>query len=264
MYDFGDGRGEGRSHANILLADQDIASLALLTNAPYYYLLYTLWALELSPVLVSLVIDITTLAIPFALFRPLHAHSATAPVKSANQAVARDWQIDLLTAALAAVVYAMTFYLTYLLSDFSVFLVTHFDYIPSFERLHNSTLMTLLQSYMFNGIAAMLFMFRPAMAAVGAPKMTKKLKTRKFKPETASLMETIAYNLGMSEAGPSHRAEVLGKRALVLVAGTLANTFVRVFGTVAGTDVVGSLGYGGLWAAANLLVAVAYGFLGQE
>lgn len=171
-----------------------------------------------------------------------------------------------MTAALAAVVYAVTFYLTYLLGDFSVFLVAHFDYIPTFERMHSATVYTLLQLFTVNGIAAMLFMFRPTMAASGPPKtMTRRRSNpKKFKPETATLSETLAHNLGWAEAGLSHRAEVLTKRAGLLILGTLANTFMRVFGTVDGTDVVGSLGYGGLWAAANGLVAVAYGILGQE
>ena len=179
--------------------------------------------------------------------------------------MARDWQIDGLTASLAAVVYALTFYLTYMLSGFSVFLVTHFEYVPSLERLHNATLPTLVQSYAISGIAAMLFLFRPAMAAAGAPKITaKKRASKKFRADTATFTETLAHNLGLGETGLSHRAEVLGKRAAVLVLGTLANTFVRVYGTVHGTDPVGSLGYSGLWAASNFLVAVAYSFLGQE
>ena len=112
----------------------------------------------------------------------------------------------------------------------------------------------------------MVFLFRPSMAAAGPAKTVTRRRSgpKKFKAETATLAETVAYNLGWGEAGLSHRAEVLAKRAGVLIVGTLANTFVRVFGTVEGTDVVGSLGYAGLWAAANGLVAVAYGILGQE
>lgn len=246
--------------------DQDIASLTLLLNAPYYYLLYTLWSIELLPILTSLAVDITVFSLPFALLRPAHAHTSGTGPKTANQAVARDWQIDVLTAALAAVVYAVTFYLTFLVGGFSVFLVTHFDYIPTFERMHSYTVMTLLQIFAANGVAAMYFLFRPAMAAAGPPKTVtrRRSNSKRFKAETATLAETLAYNLGWGEAGPSHRAEVLAKRAGLLIIGTIANTFVRVFGTVDGTDIVGSMGYAALWAAANALVAVAFGILGQE
>lgn len=232
---------------------------------PYYYLLYTFWALELVPVLVSLSVDIVTVALPFALLRPVHAHTSATGNKTANQAIALDWQVSLLTAGLAACLYSTIWYFTYLFSDLSVFLITHFESIPTLERLHASTIPALLQLFAGNGVAAMLFMFRPAMAASGPPKTVTRRRSgsKKFKAETATLAETLTYNI-WGEAGPSHRGEVLAKRAGVLMLMTMVNTFIRVFGTVDGTDVVGSLGYAALWTSAQGIVAVGYSILGQE
>lgn len=87
---------------------------------------------------------------------------------------------------------------------------------------------------------------------------------KKFNAETATLAETFAYNLGYGETGFTRRAVVLVKRTAVVALCVFVNTVVRVFGTVDGTDIGGSMGYAGLWAVANVLVAVAYGLLSDE
>ena len=113
----------------------------------------------------------------------------------------------------------------------------------------------------------MFFLFRPTLAAAGKPSLietkAKGRRSKKFNAETATLGETFAHNLGL-EKQPSHRAQVLIKRSLVLILCTVANTFVRVFGTIEGTDIFGSLGYAGLWASAHAFVGVVYAWLGNE
>lgn len=248
-----------------LTIDEDLAALTLLTNQPYYYLLYSFWSVQIVPIIVSLSIDIAAIAIPFALLRPLtHLHSVHA--KTANQRLAQDWQIIFLTAALAASVYAVTFSLFYYF-DLGVFLISHFDDIPSLETAHESNLPKMVTLFAASGFGAMLFLFRPTLSAAGKPSLIenkgKGRKVKKFNAETATLRETIAHNLGMDKQ-LSHRAEVLVKRATVLVACTVANTFVRIFGTIQGTDIAGSLGYAGLWATAHTLVVIVYAWLGNE
>ncbi len=246
--------------------DEDLAALALLTNQPYYYLLYSFWSVELFPVIASLTIDIAAIAIPFALLRPLtHLHDLHV-AKSQNQRLAQDWQIILLTAGLAASVYAVTFSLFYYF-DLGIFLITHFNDIPSLDTAHESSLTKMIALFSGSGIGAMLFLFRPTLAAAGKPSLietkAKGRKPKKFNAETASLGETLAHNLGV-DTQLSHRAEVLLKRAAVLIAFTVANTFIRIFGTIEGTDIVGSLGYAGLWATAHGIVALTYAWLGNE
>ena len=167
---------------------------------------------------------------------------------------------------LAASVYAVTFSLLYYF-DLGVFLISHFDNIPSLDSAHEKNLPKMLALFAGSGIGAMLFLFRPTIAAAGKPTLietkVKGRKVKKFNAETATLGETIAHNLGI-DIHLSHRAEVLARRAAVLIACTLGNTFIRIFGTVEGSDVVGALGYAGLWATAHALVGVAYAWLGNE
>ncbi len=183
-----------------------------------------------------------------------------------------DWQIMGLTAGLGATVYAVAFYLSHH-ANLGVFLITHFDNMATMAP-HDSTVPQLLQLFAATGFAAMFFLFRPTIAAAGTlalrePKVaitprSIRAKPKKFNPETATLGETFAYNLGYGESGWSHRADVLGKRTAVLALATFANTAMRVFSTVEGTDIGGALGYAGLWAGANVLVGVAYGMLSND
>ena len=251
---------------NTFFLDEDIAALTLITNQPYYYLLYSFWSIQLLPVATSLIFDVAVITIPFALLRPqTRPHHPNLP-RTNNQALATDWQIMVLTAVLGATIYAVAFYLSYK-ANFTVFLIQHFNDLPTLIA-HDSTIPQLLQIFIATGVSSMLFLFRPTIAVSGRPGMTEQKsrprRAKKFNPETATLGETFAYNLGYGESGWSRRAEVLAKRTLLLAASTFANTFVRVFGAVEGTDIVGTLGYAGLWAGASVLVGVAYGFLSHE
>ena len=216
------------------------------------------------PVLISLSIDVATIAVPFALLRP---RAGAKSVRTNNQALATDWQVLASAAGLATAVYALAFYICSY-ANLGVFLITHFDYVPTMELAHDSTVFKLIQICFVGGVGATQFLFRPTIAASGLglkePRARSRRAAKKFHPETATLAETLAYNLGYGEAGWSHRAEVRAMRVAVLAACTLANTFVRVFGTVQGTDVVGSLFYAALWAGAHGAVGVAYGWLSVE
>lgn len=200
--------------------------------------------------------------------------------KTTNQSLSTDYQILFLTATLAATVYAVTFYLSYY-ANLGVFLITHFDNMTTMSA-HDSSIFELVQLFAFTGFAAMTFLFRPTIAAAGTPALREakshtrtssgrpgsaagsRRASKKFNPETATLGETFAYNLGYGETGFTHRAVVLAKRTSIVTGCVFANTVVRVFGTVEGTDLGGATGYAGLWAGANVLVAVAYGLLSNE
>lgn len=82
-------------------------------------------------------------------------------------------------------------------------------------------------------------------------------KDAPFDPATATLTQTIAYNLGISKEGLSPKTEVLIKRTAALALGSAINTFVRVFGTIEGAEVSGALGWAGLWATAVAIVGAA-------
>lgn len=173
-----------------------------------------------------------------------------------------------LFAAQAIAIYASVFYLIYTATSFSVFLITHFE-VASLAGAHQGSLLPLLAHFALNGIMAMIFLFKPGMAAPSRPSLTdstpaQSTRSKTFHPETATLGETLLHNLGFSGAQWSLRAEVLGKRIAILAACVWANTAIRSFATVEGTDVLGALGWGGVWTAANVLVGVAYLFLENE
>ena len=222
--------------------------------------------MEFLPIAISAVIDVVAVGLPFALFRPFSRLHDALTAKSANQRLSQDWQIMLLTTLLAASVYAATFSLLYYF-NLGVFLVTHFENILSLETAHENNLPRMVLLFLGSGFAAMYFLFRPTLAAAGKPTLVetraKGRKLRKFNAETATLGETFSHQFGI-DINLSHRAEVLLNRSLVLIGCTVANTFVRVYGTVDGTDLVGSLGYAGLWVGVNALIGVAYAWLGNE
>ena len=87
--------------------------MTLLVNQPYYYLLHAFWSIPLVSVAVSLFFDIAVVALPFAVLRPLYRRLEPNTARTTNQAIATDWQIMLLTALLAASVYAVTFFVSY-------------------------------------------------------------------------------------------------------------------------------------------------------
>ena len=95
-----------------------------------------------------------------------------------------------------------------------------------------------------------------ALDAIAAP--------TKFDSENANLAQTIAYNLGFGPDGSSARTQVLTKRTFVLVLSSFVNTFIRVFATIQGTEIVGALGWSALWAGAGLLTGIAYGWVAEE
>ncbi|KAK5165897.1 uncharacterized protein LTR77_008821 [Saxophila tyrrhenica] len=246
--------------------DEDIAALTLLTNQPFHHLLHSYYALPLAPLTFSLLTDILVTALPFALLAPLtRAHDPLTP-RTSNQALATDASILLLTSAMAASIFATTFYLSHHALDLGVFLISHFDNLASMSA-HDLSIAQLLPWFAVPGFAACAFLFRPTIAAAGTSVTPPRLSTRKpkrFNPATATLGETFAYNLGYGESGWSRRAEVLAKRTAVLSAGAFVNTAVRVFATVEGTDLGGAMGYAGMWAGACVVVAVGFGMMSHE
>src|ERR1700753_3467977 len=95
------------------IADEDLAALTMLTNQPFYYLLYTFWNIQLIPVLISLAIDVAIIAVSFAFLRSLTHQHDPRTIKTNNQALAADWQIMAACTGLATTVYALTFVLSY-------------------------------------------------------------------------------------------------------------------------------------------------------
>lgn len=144
-------------------------------------------------------------------------------------------------------------------------MVVHFDGLRSVEKAHNSALYVLVALFIPIGIATTHFVFAPAVGSPGNPGLTDpKLKKTAINPETATLGETIAWNLGCGPDGWTKRAEILFTRTVSLTACVFINTFVRVLVTIEGTETVGAIGWGSVWAVATALTGLAFAWVGNE
>ncbi|KAK4984469.1 hypothetical protein LTR28_002321, partial [Elasticomyces elasticus] len=122
-----------------------------------------------------------------------------------------------------------------------VYVVTHFEYVKSLESAHNAALVPILVQFLFTvGLAARKFLFQ---ASSGAAMSRADAAEKVFAPDTVSLLETLRYNAGMWRW--TKREDVLAKRTAVLTLWTFANTWVRVFGTLDGSDALGAAGWAG-------------------
>lgn len=211
-------------------------------------------------------IDIITVAIPFALLRSLDYARKGGDLRSDNQIVAQDRGVQYLTAAFGAAVYAIVVYGSFG-TWLPTYMIIHFDGLRSLDRAHNTGILLLLALFGPLGYAATQFIFVPAIGSAENPGITDHtLKPRiiPFNPQTATLGQTIAYNLGFSGAGLTPRGEILFKRTVILAASSFVSTFVRSYVTVEGTELFGALGWAAVWGSAAALVGVAYGWVGNE
>ncbi|KAK4552511.1 hypothetical protein LTR86_010355 [Recurvomyces mirabilis] len=242
---------------------RDLSALAILSNLPFYFLLTTFYGIDYSAAIISLTIDVATIGIPFALLRPLiRAH---APGSAPNQQVAQDRSVGVAVGLLGASIYAVVIYGS-LYTWLPVYLIVNFDGLRSLDKAHNASVPMLIGSFLPLGWATLQFLFTPVIGSKGNPGLTDPNiypEKAPFDPETATLIDTVAFNLGYSD-GFSKRAEVLVKRTAVLVACSAANTFTRVLLTVDGSEPVGAAGWASVWAVAALLTSVAYGYVANE
>lgn len=233
---------------------------------PHYFLLNTFYGVDYFAALIPLVIDVTTIAVPFALLRGItHARDKSSP-KTPNQVVAQDVGIQWLTGLFGAAIYTFVVYGSFY-TWLPAYMVVHFDGLKSVAKAHDSALLLLFALFGPVGYAATQFIFVPAVGSAGNPGITDpKLKPElaPFDPETASLGQTVAYNLGLKQSGFTRRAEILTKRTVTLVTCSFLNTFVRSFVTIEGTELVGALGWASVWATGAALVGAALSWVGDE
>ncbi|KAI9679811.1 MAG: hypothetical protein M1817_004825 [Caeruleum heppii] len=232
----------------------DLATLTLLSHMPPLYLLANFYAIPLPTVAGSLAIDILSAYVSFRLLRPLTAvHDSRVPV--INRSIIDDIPVRASTAFLATAIYATVFYASYH-SWLPIYLVTHFDGIRDISAAHSPALPMLFLSSIPIGLAVQEFIFTPS---TGLKIDTKKEAAPAFNPETASLGETIKYNVW----GYSERCKVVIKRTAILMAVTGLNTWLQTFVTIEGVENYGAIGYAGVWATAVALTGAAYLWVGE-
>lgn len=203
-------------------------------------------------------IDLVSNTVPFFLLRPLSPHNAVIVRKdnpTPNASLASNIPIRLYVTLFAAAVYAVTVY-TSLFTWLPVYLVTHFDSIRTLEYAHSASLPVLLLAFIPLGYAAKDFLFTASIASARS-----QFDYQPFNPESASLAETLAWNVGLSGWGP--REDVILKRTALLVFMTLTSSFAKIFGTVEGAEEWGALGWGSVWASASLLTGIGFAWVGD-
>lgn len=225
-----------------------------MANAPYYALLYLFYGVKFEPLFLSLAIDMFSLWFPFYILRPLNYHNnlRTSTTSGTPKDLAIDKTIQLYMTVFAASIYGTALYLS-LWSWLPVFMINSFEEVLTLEFAHNAVFPVVMLACLPIGWAAKGFLFSTSIVYARASAGDYK----QFDPKTASLADTLMWNLGVRQF--SSREGILFKRMFLLVAFTAIHSFVRVFGTVEGATVYGAAGWSALWSLAAL--AIGYGFL---
>lgn len=240
------------------ITDYDYSSFFLLTNAPYYSLLAVFFEVHWFTILVTIAIDLFSNTVPFFLLRSLSPHNRAIELKSPptpNAYLVSDHSVRLYATIFASAVYGVVVYSS-LYTWLPVYLITNFDSIRTLEYAHNASLPVLLLGFVPLGYAAKDFLFTSSIASARS-----EFDYKEFDPESASLAETLAWNVGLSGWGP--REDVLLKRTALLVSMTLATSLAKIYGTVEGAEQWGALGWGGVFASASLLTGVGFAWVGD-
>lgn len=193
---------------------------------------------------------------PFYLLRSVNFYNARARTSNPQTVseLAVDRSIQFYMSIFAAAVYSLIVYSSFF-TWLPVYMIIHFDEVRSLDAAHNAALPILFGACIPIGYAAKNFLFKPSIAAARTP-------TYIFNPRTATLSQTFAYNLGIGDH--SSRKAVLTQRTVLLVAFSFINSFVRVFGTVEGTEAYGAAGWAALWSAAALAVGLGFAWVGES
>lgn len=202
-----------------------------------------------------LVIDSLSALGPFVLLRPLsetHVAHPTLP----NGEIVTDRNVKLSTGLLAGLIYGVTLFVavkTYLGTIF----VLYFEGIPRVEPALNTkygaTVAALLVGLL--GIAAQSFIFTP----FETTPPTVDPKTKRFDPVTATLSDTLRWNLW----GFNKRTQVVILRTGLVALFTWINTYLQCAVTVQGVEPYGAAAYASIWAVAAMATGAALELVGD-
>ena len=229
----------------------DLACLIFLTHVPYQFFLISFYKISIFTAASCVTIDTAAICVPFLLLRDVSVyHQLRTPKgKAANRSIIDDFGVQAATSLLAAGVYGVVVFgsfTTWLPS----YLVTHFEGIRDISSLYSSTFFYLCLLFVPTGFAARVFLFTPTMAA--KPDEAE-LQMAQFKPESATLAETVAYNMW----GHSKRNRTMIERTGTLVAMGFVHTWLHTYGAVEGAEGFGAVGWSSVWALAAAVNGVA-------
>lgn len=232
----------------------DVAALTVLTQAPYAYLLSTFYNISTMTVAAHMNIEVLSFAIPTYLLRPRSAlHKQSAPVR--NRFLINSVQVQLSSSLLAMGVYVVVLWAGLKTNILNLFLVRFFD-IPTLESAHLETPVSIITKIFTAGISAKEFLLNPSIAA--QPPSGTVSPVQPFDAAVATLPDTVKYNFWRFD----RRTRTLIVQTFILNAFVFANTVQRSM-TLDGTEIMGAAGYASMWVAANSLIALWYGWVGD-
>ena len=233
----------------------DIASFIFLTHLPTYTLLAFFYKINLTTILSSNAILLTTTTLPYVLFRRyFNDNNNQGPTPGILQDRLTNICITFFATALFSVI-LYTSYATWLPAQ----LVVHFPSLPDVSITHVGAAEwpVLFLSCLPAGYAAKGFVF-DAWARVSAADSSSE-KEENERERHGEYLICALYRNTWGKAAPGTR--VLVSRTAALVSMTLLNTLVQLVGTVRGVEVEGALVWGGVWVAACAVVGTAFGWI---
>ncbi|KAL9101849.1 MAG: hypothetical protein Q9163_002933 [Psora crenata] len=235
----------------------DQSTLTFLTHLPYLYFLTSFYKIRPTTAIICLSIDLTAVYIPFYLMRGYKvSHKVKTPKGAvANRSIINDTGVQIFTSLFATGVYGVVVFVSFG-TWMPSYLVTHFEGIRDISLLHNSTFLWLCAAFIPTGVAAKTFLFTPAVAA--KPDEYDE-KAASFDPQTATLMETIEYNLW----GHSKRVRTLMQRTVTLAAIVGLHTWLHTYIAVDGAEGFGGAGWSSIWALAATLTGLGFLWVGN-
>ena len=242
---------------NSLFLGSDFAAFTFLSTVPYYYFLATFYVIRPTTVMTGLAIDTLVAYLPFYTFKVSSSiHSIRTPKGvAANRSVINDFGVQAATSLFAAGIYAVVVFLSYA-TWLPIHLVLYFEGIRDISLAHNSNFPYLIASFLPIGFAAKVFLFTPAEAA--KPDAYDR-EIAKFNPETATLKETLMFNL----FGYSNRTRTLMQRTTTLAVIGGLHTWLRTYITVEGSEILGAAGWSGVWSIAAVVTGLMYVWVGD-
>ena len=202
----------------------------------------------------NICIEMLSFALPTYLLRPRSlAHKHNAPLR--NRFLLNSYQVQFSSSMLATGVYVVLLWAGLKTGFLNTFLVQYFD-IPSLEAAHVETPVSIVIKTFVAGVAAKAFLLNPSFAA--QPLSGTQTPAENFDPATATLPQTLEYNF----YNFSKRTRTLIQQTFILNAFLFIGTVQRCM-TLLGTDVIGAVGYAGVWVAANSVIALWFGWVGD-
>ena len=235
-----------------------MAELTVLTHAPIYFLLYSFYGVEPSAVLTTFAIEIVSKTIPFFLFRgpnSVHALSSPRGAEIANREILQDYPTAIFASGGAAALYTIVIYLSFN-TWLPVHLVTYFDGIRDISLVHSGPagFPKVLTQIFLVGYAAYDFLFASSAGWSAKPDSSTEQPVRE-----GEYLITSLYKRTWSTLSP--KGKILASRSLILATITLLNTVIAGTGSIRGIELMGSVGWGSLWAVASLIVSSFFAWI---